>query len=199
MTPSPVCSRPRPHPAAQHHPEAQVVNPDASRSFVVRDGGQIALHASAARESSPDSVGRPPAGHRTVPLVHRCRRSKSDHGRSGCRSAPEPGNERIKTAAAARSPTAVVPDVDVTGNEWNNAPAYVPQHGVGARRRYETWQLRSAPCLSQSTQQVVTTTVCARHAEIARTTRDGLWICGQRKRVAHKPTGQKQQQQVSIR
>jgi hypothetical protein len=70
-------------------------------------------------------------------------------------------------------------------------PGMRAQHGVGARRRYETWQLRSAPCLSQSTQQVVTTTVWARHAEIARAMRDGLWICGQRKRVAHKPTGPK--------
>jgi hypothetical protein len=31
--------------------------------------------------------------------------------------------------------------------------------------------------------------VCPRHAEIARATRDGLWICGQRKGVAHRPTG----------
>jgi hypothetical protein len=67
-------------------------------------------------------------------------------------------------------------------------PGIRAQHGVGARRRYETWQLRSAPCLSQS-QQVVSNTVCPRHAETARATRDGLWICGQRKGVAHIPTG----------
>jgi hypothetical protein len=45
MTPSPVCLRPLPHPAAQHHPDAQVVNPDASRSFVVHDNGWCGLHA----------------------------------------------------------------------------------------------------------------------------------------------------------
>ena len=32
-------------------------------------------------------------------------------------------------------------------------------------------------------------TVCPRHAEIARASRGGLWICGQRKGVAHIPTG----------
>jgi hypothetical protein len=31
--------------------------------------------------------------------------------------------------------------------------------------------------------------MCPRHAEIARPTRDGLWACGQRKSVAHMPTG----------
>jgi hypothetical protein len=131
MTPSPVCSRPWPHPAAQHHPEAHVVNPDASRSFVVRDDGQIALHASAARESSPDSVGRPLVARTLAPLVHSRPHNKSDHGRSGCRPKPELGTE--------------------------HCPGILAQHGVGARRRYETWQLRSAPCLSQSTQQVART------------------------------------------
>ena len=189
MTPSPVCSRPRPHPAAQHHPEAQLVNPDASRSFVVRDGGQIALHASAARESSPDSVGRPPAGHGSVPPVHSCRRSKSDHGRSGCKPAPEPGNERIKTAAAARSPTWVMPDVDVTGNEWNNAPACVLSTvwGHGVDTRLGSCGRRRA-CLNQPDRSSRPQSVLV-PPKSRGPTRDGLWICGQRKGVAHKSTG----------
>jgi hypothetical protein len=123
--PPPVCSRPLPHPASQHHPEAQVVNPDASRSFVVRDSGQFAQHGSGVRDSSPDSVGWLPVEHALAPLVHNCQNNNSGHGRSGCRPAQEPGSERTKTAAAARSPTRMMLDVDVNGNEWNNAPAYV--------------------------------------------------------------------------
>jgi hypothetical protein len=125
MTPSPVCSRPWPHPAAQHHPEAHVVNPDASRSFVVRDDGQIALHASAARESSPDSVGRALVARTLAPLVHSRPHNKSGHGRSGCRPKPEPGTEHIETAAAERSAFRTTLDVDANRNEWNTAPAYV--------------------------------------------------------------------------
>jgi hypothetical protein len=125
MTPSPVCSRPWPHPAAQHHPEAHVVNPDASRSFVVRGDGQIALHASAARESCSDSVGRPLVAHTLAPLVHSRPHNKSGHGRSSCRPKPERGTEHIKTAAAERSAFQTTLDVDANGNEWNTAPAYV--------------------------------------------------------------------------
>src|SRR6266853_123254 len=125
MTPPPVCLRPLPHPALQHHPEAQVVNPDASRSFVVRDDGQFALHALPARDSSPDSAGRPPAEHRSAPLVHSRPHNKSGHGRSRCRPALQPGSARTKTTAAAPPPTRVMPDVDANGNEWNTAPACV--------------------------------------------------------------------------
>src|SRR6516162_6149887 len=67
-------------------------------------------------------------------------------------------------------------------------PGIRAQHGVGARRRYETWQLRSAPCLSQSTNRS-SRTQCVLATPKSRTTRDGLWICGQRKGVAHIPTG----------
>jgi len=43
----------------------------------VRDDGQIALHASAARESSPDSVGRPLVARTLAPLVHSRPHNKS--------------------------------------------------------------------------------------------------------------------------
>jgi len=123
--------------AAHHHLEGTVVNPDASRSFVVRDSGSLALHASAARDSSPDSAARPPAEHCAAPLVHSCRRSKSDHGRSGCRQKLEPGSARTRKTATSRSPFRTIPDVDANGNEWNNAPACVLStvqgHGVDTR------------------------------------------------------------------
>ena len=68
----------------------------------------------------------------------------------------------------------------------------LPRHTCSARcrarRRYETWQLRSAPCLSQSTNRS-SRTQCVLATPKSRTTRDGLWICGQRKGVAHIPTG----------
>src|SRR5712671_4988477 len=59
-------------------------------------------------------------------------------------------------------------------------------HRVGARHRYETWPLRSAPCLSSQLDGSSRRQVCTCHAA----KRAGLWICGQRKGVAHIPTGQ---------
>jgi hypothetical protein len=68
----------------------------------------------------------------------------------------------------------------------------LPRHACsarcGARRRSETWPLRSAPCrprqsggfLPRATQPPQQQSA-ARHAS--------LWICGQHKSVAHKPTG----------
>ena len=59
-------------------------------------------------------------------------------------------------------------------------------HRVGARHRYETWPLRSAPCLSSQLDGSSRRQVCTCHAA----KRAGLWGCGQRKGVAHIPTGQ---------
>jgi hypothetical protein len=68
----------------------------------------------------------------------------------------------------------------------------LPRHACsarcGARRRSETWPLRSAPCRPSPIRQVLT----ARRAGCAgpqSSARASLWICGQHKSVAHKPTG----------
>ena len=49
----------------------------------------------------------------------------------------------------------------------------------------ETWPLRSAPCLSSQPDRSLRRQVVPRRLAIVRATRDGLWICGQRKGVAH--------------
>jgi hypothetical protein len=69
----------------------------------------------------------------------------------------------------------------------------MPRHAClarcGARRRFGTWRFRSAPCLPNlaSGQRAIVRSIhlvtSAAHAD--------LWICGQRKRVAHRPTGSK--------
>src|SRR6516165_7287526 len=63
------------------------------------------------------------------------------------------------------------------------------QHGVGARRRDETCQLRSAPCrLNQSNKSFLPYSARATPHSHPQT-HGGLWICGQRKGVAHISTG----------
>ena len=67
---------------------------------------------------------------------------------------------RHRTHKNRRGGAVCVPDDSGCGRERQRmeyCPGIRAQHGVGARRRYETWQLRSAPCLSQSTQQVAPT------------------------------------------
>jgi hypothetical protein len=69
----------------------------------------------------------------------------------------------------------------------------IPRHTCsarcGARRRFGTWRFRSAPCPPNlaSDQCAIVRAIhlvtSAAHAD--------LWICGQRKRVAHRPTGSK--------
>jgi hypothetical protein len=70
----------------------------------------------------------------------------------------------------------------------------MPRHACsapcGARRRTRAWQFRSAPCLPIGR---LSSRHCAldtrRSAVTQRATQAGLWICGQRKGVAHIPTG----------
>ena len=68
----------------------------------------------------------------------------------------------------------------------------LPRHACsarcGARRRSETWPLRSAPCRPRQSGQVLTSRQagCAGRNPPAHAS---LWICGQHKSVAHKPTG----------
>jgi hypothetical protein len=67
----------------------------------------------------------------------------------------------------------------------------MPRHACsarcGARRRSGTWRFRSAPCLPID--RFVTAPVCVRCTPSCRTACARLWICGQRKSVAHRPTG----------
>jgi hypothetical protein len=74
------------------------------------------------------------------------------------------------------------------------AGGILPRHACSApceaRRRTRTWRFRSAPCLPFS--RWSSAPLCSRHrcdAAIAPAARDNLWICGQRKGVAHIPTG----------
>jgi hypothetical protein len=68
----------------------------------------------------------------------------------------------------------------------------LPRHACsarcGARRRSETWPLRSAPCRPRQSARFLTSrqSGCAGPQS---PTRASLWICGQHKSVAHKPTG----------
>ena len=161
------------------------MNPDASLSFAALDGGRFAPHGSGARGGSTDSAGQLHVGPLRALLLHRCRHNTSAHGRNSDRQKLEPNSARIQTTAATWSP----PSMDVRRNEWNNAPACVLQHRVGARRRCETWQLRVGAVPVSINQTGRHHTVCVGHAKIARATREGLWICGQRKSVAHISTG----------
>ena len=68
----------------------------------------------------------------------------------------------------------------------------LPRHACsarcGARRRSETWPLRSAPCRPrQSGRFLPRVEQAAQGRNPPRPT--SLWICGQHKSVAHKPTG----------
>ena len=70
----------------------------------------------------------------------------------------------------------------------------MPRHACsapcGARRRTRAWQFRSAPCLPigrLSSRHCALDTRCSAVTE--RAAQAGLWICGQRKGVAHIPTG----------
>jgi len=124
-------------PATPHHSEAVVVNPDASRSFVVRDGGWHAPHGSCVRGGFSDNAGRLLSEISGVPFVHRCRRNKSGHDRSNCRQTLDPGNPRTKRTVLLRCLPRAIPDVDAEANKWNNPRACVLRtmwgHGTDIR------------------------------------------------------------------
>ena len=165
-----ACLRSPPRSPSPNHPRDVAGNPDASRCFVGRDSDRPAPHGSPDRGGSSGSAARPRAGRRAAPSVHNLVRSKSGRDHSGCRPAPEPCSARTKTAGPSSPPRATA-HMDVFGNDWNTAPACVlstvAAHLSGA----------FLPRATQPPQQQS----AARHAS--------LWICGQHKSVAHKPTG----------
>ena len=165
-----------------------MVNPDASRSFVGRASGEHVPHGSPDRGGSPGSSGwrhaEPDAG---LP-AHSRRHSKSGRGRSSCRRVPAPGSERTGTAGPALPPPPPGRGMDAVCNGWNNAPACVLGTVWGTASN-PAWQFRSAPCLPigrLSSRHCAPTPALAPATEHA--SQAGLWICGQRKGVAHMPT-----------
>jgi hypothetical protein len=119
-----ACLRSPPRSPSPNHPRDVAGNPDASRCFVGRDSDRPAPHGSPDRGGSPGSAARPRAGPRAAPSVNNLARSKSGHGRSGCRPAPEPGSARTETVGQSSPPQATA-HMDAIGNDWNTAPACV--------------------------------------------------------------------------
>jgi hypothetical protein len=79
----------------------------------------------------------------------------------------------------------------------------LPRHACSApcraRRRTRTWRFRSAPC--PPIRQVVIAPLCPhtpRNTAAAPAAHGGLWICGQRKGVAHIPTGHSNNSQCNL-
>ena len=118
------CLRSPPRSPSPNHPRDVAGNPDASRCFVGRDSDRPAPHGSPDRGGWPGSAARPRAGRRAEPSVHSLVRSKSGHGRSGCRPAPEFGSARTETVGQSSPPRATA-RMDAFGNDWNTAPACV--------------------------------------------------------------------------
>ena len=139
-----ACLRSPPRSPSPNHPSDVAGNPDASRCFVGRDSDRPAPHGSPDRGGWPDSAARPRAGRRAAPSVHNLVRSKSGRDHSGCRRKPELGSARTETAGRRRRRR--------QQRTWTRSAmtGILPRHACsarcGARRRSETWPLRSAPC-----------------------------------------------------
>ena len=180
------CLRSPPRSPSPNHPRDVAGNPDASRCFVGRDSDRPAPHGSPDRGGWPGSAARPRAGRRAEPSVHSLVRSKSGHGRSGCRPAPEFGSARTETVGQSSPPRATA-RMDAFGNDWNTAPACVLSTVWGtASIRDLAVEVGAVP--ASPIRQVLT----ARRAGCAgpkSSAPASLWICGQHKSVAHNPTG----------
>ena len=173
-----------PRSPSPNHPRDVAGNPDASRCFVGRDSDRPAPHGSPDRGGSSGSAARPRAGRRVALSVHSLARSKSGRDHSGCRPAPELGSARTETAGQSSPATA---HMDAFGNDWNTAPACVLSTVWGtASVRDLAVEVGAVPA---SPFRQVLTAARAGCAGPQSSARVGLWICGQHKSVAHKPTG----------
>lgn len=180
------CLRSPPRSPSPNHPRDVAGNPDASRCFVGRDSDRPAPHGSPDRGGFFGSAARPRAGRRAEPSVHSLVRSKSGHGRSGCRPAPEFGSARTETVGQSSPPRATA-HMDAFGNDWNTAPACVLSTVWGtASIRDLAVEVGAVP--ASPIRQVLTAcrAGCAGPKSSAPAS---LWICGQHKSVAHNPTG----------
>ena len=102
------------------------------------------------------------------------------HLRSTTNTHEQPGRRRHRRALAHAWTTIAMLGI---------MPRHACSARCGARRRFGTWRFRSASCLP--IRQVVNAKLCARSTSSHLRAHAGLWICGQRKRVAHRPTGSK--------
>ena len=174
-----------PRSPSPNHPRAVAGNPDASPCFVGSDSGRPAPHGSPDRGGWLGSAARPRAGRRAAPSVHSLVRSKSGRDHSGCRPAPEPCSARTETAGQA-PPSLATAHMDAFGNDWNTAPACVLSTVWGtASIRDLAVEVGAVPA---SPIRRVFTSRQARCAGPQSSARAHLWICGQHKSVAHKPT-----------
>ena len=134
-----------PRSPSPNHPRDVAGNPDASRCFVARDSDQPAPHGSPDRGGWPGSAARPRAGRRAAPSAHSLGRSKNlaaitvaadQHLSLAAHAQKHPGRRRRRGQQRTWTRSAM------TG--------ILPRHACsarcGARRRSETWPLRSAPC-----------------------------------------------------
>ena len=181
-----ACLRSPPRSPSPNHPRAVAGNPDASPCFVGSDSGRPAPHGSPDRGGWPGSAARPRAERRAAPSVHNLVRSKSGRDHSGCRPAPEPCSARTETAGQA-PPSWATAHMDAFGNDWNTAPACVLSTVWGtASIRDLAVEVGAVPA---SPIRRVFTSRQAPCAGPQSSARANLWICGQHKSVAHKPTG----------
>ena len=131
-------------------------------------------------------AARPRAGRRAAPSVHNLVRSKSGRGHSGCRRQPAPGSARTETAEPSPPPPPrATAHMDAIGNDWNTAPACVLSTVWGtASIRDLAVEVGAVP--ASPIRRVLTSRQAGCAAQSA--ARANLWVCGQHKRVAHKPT-----------
>jgi len=150
----------------------------------------------------PYCVGQPTATARLVALTGRAPGVISRHL---CTSAGAIDLAAVATAAdqhlSAATRTREQPGRRRLNRTWTASAmlGIMPRHACsarcGARRRSGTWRFRSAPCLPI---KVVTAPVCVRCTPSCRTARARLWICGQRKSVAHIPTAQQSTTNINL-
>jgi hypothetical protein len=133
---------------APDHRAVAGVNPDASRSCGARGSGGRARHGRSAHGGWPGSVRRRRAGDAAGRAGRSHRRSRSGRGRTCCRSAPDRGTPRRRTAAPSRIRAArsCQPLVDVRHDCRDIGPACVPSTVWGTASSV-TAKFRSAPCL----------------------------------------------------
>ena len=138
------CLRSPPRSPSPNHPRDVAGNPDASRCFVGRDSDRPAPHGSPDRGGWPGSAARPRAGRRAEPSVHSLVRSKSGHDAVAA-------DQHLSLAAHAQKQSGSRRRRGQQRTSTRSAmTGILPRHACsarcGARRRSETWPLRSAPC-----------------------------------------------------
>ena len=180
-----ACLRSPPRSPSPNHPRDVVGNPDASRSFVGRDSDRPALHGSPGRGDFSGSAGKLRAERRAAPSVHNLVRSKSGRDHSGCRPEPELGSARTEKIGPSSPPSAAA-HMDAFGNDWNTAPACVLSTVWGtASIRDLAVEVGAVPASPNRQSLTARRAGCAEPQSSAR---PSLWICGQGKSLAHKPT-----------